>query len=301
MTMRLTRVARTATVCWGVALGACSAQTPLTPTTEPATNVNATCAAAPTAWIWCDDFESDRRARYFEYDSAGGAFVRTANVGVNGSFGMRAHFAAGAVSVGALRVAFGRVPTTAFRPVDAGVTAYRDVYWRMFVKTQAGWIGGGGDKLSRATSLVSVGWSQAMIAHVWSGVGALDTHLIVDPASGTDAAGTLQTTQYNDFTHLRWLGSAPSSTALFDAMRAGQWHCVEAHARLNDSGTSNGVQELWIDGAAEAQRTGLNFVGAYSAYGINAVFFENYWNAGSPVAQDRFFDGLVVSTQRIGC
>ncbi|HEX5436668.1 MAG TPA: hypothetical protein VFW98_05895, partial [Gemmatimonadaceae bacterium] len=66
-------------------------------------------------------------------------------------------------------------------------------------------------------------------------------------------------------------------------------------------GQSNGSFELWIDGALEAQETTLNWLGSYSDYGINAVFFENYWNKGSPVAQDRYFDDLVVSTKRIGC
>jgi hypothetical protein len=34
---------------------------------------------------------------------------------------------------------------------------------------------------------------------------------------------------------------------------------------------------------------------------INAVLFENYWNAGSPVTQERYFDNIVISTSRIGC
>jgi hypothetical protein len=88
---------------------------------------------------------------------------------------------------------------------------------------------------------------------------------------------------------------------MFDAAHVGQWYCVETHVRLNDAGQSNGVFELWINGAPEAQRTRLNWVGNYSAYGINAVFLENYWNAGSPVPQDRFMDNFVVSTSRIGC
>jgi hypothetical protein len=36
-------------------------------------------------------------------------------------------------------------------------------------------------------------------------------------------------------------------------------------------------------------------------YMINAVLFENYWNAGSPVTQERYFDNIVISTSRIGC
>ena len=71
--------------------------------------------------------------------------------------------------------------------------------------------------------------------------------------------------------------------------------------KLNDAGQSNGVFETWINGTQDARATGLNFLGSYSAYGINAVFFENYWNAGAVQPEERYFDNLVVSTQRIGC
>src|SRR5256885_9963121 len=92
------------------------------------------------AWIWCDDFEQDRMSRYFEYDSAGGRFGRAPGTGVGGSFGMRARWdSAGRVGAGALHLAMGRTPQAFFRPVDAGVTVYRDLYWRIFVKLQPGW------------------------------------------------------------------------------------------------------------------------------------------------------------------
>ena len=45
----------------------------------------------------------------------------------------------------------------------------------------------------------------------------------------------------------------------------------------------------------------LQWHGSYSAYGINTVFLENYWNDGAPQPQERYFDHFVVSTQRIGC
>lgn len=294
-------------------LGSCASEAPTAavalaplvpvdpPSSAPLTPAGASCTPAQPVWLWCDDFETDRTASYFEYDAAGGAFVRTSGAGVDGSYGMRVRFAAGQVNAGSLKVAFGKVPDRYFRTVDGGTAVFRDIYWRMWVKNQAGWTGGGGDKLSRATSFAASNWSQAMVAHVWSGSGARANYLLVDPASGTDSAGTLRSIGYNDFVRWRWLGQASSVTPMFDAARVGKWHCVEAHARLNDAALSNGVHELWIDGALEAQRTGLNFVGAYSTYGINAVLFENYWNAGSPVAQERYIDGLVVSTQRIGC
>jgi hypothetical protein len=135
---------------------------------------------------------------------------------------------------------------------------------------------------------------------VWSG-GANHNYLVLDPASGTDLAGNLVTTSYNDFPNLRWLGISSSATPIFDAAHVGSWYCIETHVKLNSSGQSDGVFELWIDGNAEASRTGLNWVGSFSAYGINAVYLENYWNSGSPATQERYFDNLVVSTQRIGC
>jgi hypothetical protein len=171
----------------------------------------------------------------------------------------------------------------------------------MYVRTQAGWVGGAHDKLSRALVFADANFAEAALAHVWAS-GPPDTNfLLLDPASGTDSAGNLKSTQYNDFANLRFLGMVHTVTPIFDAAHVGRWYCVEAHARLNDAGQSNGVFELWIDGVQQAQVTTLNWLGSYSQYGFNAVYFENYWNNGAPVAEDRFFDNIVVSTQRIGC
>lgn len=260
------------------------------------------CARPAAGWIWCDDFEQDRLAAYFEYADDQGSFVRSGGAGRQGSFGMRARFAAGQVSAGALHLALGRTPQPYFRPVDAGTAVYRELYWRFYLRNQPGWIGGGGDKLTRATSFVSdSSWAQAMFAHLWSGGPTTRDYLVLDPASGTDPQGTILTTTYNDFPNMRWLGAARGASPLFGASQVGPWRCVEVHVRLNDPGQVNGLFEFWIDGGLEASRTGLNWVGAFSTYGINAIFLENYWNAGAPQGQERYFDDFVVSTQPIGC
>ena len=267
--------------------------------TGPATA--ASCAQPAATWIWCDDFEQDRLGSYFELVGAGGSVARVAGVGRDGSGGMRARWTAGQVDAGALHLAFGQTPQAYFRPVDAGTSVYRDVYWRVWVWRAPGWTGGGGDKLSRATSFASAtSWAQAVAAHVWSGSNSRD-YLVIDPASGTDAAGVLQTTTYNDVTRFRWLGAATGVTPLFADSTAGRWHCVEAHARLETPGASDGVFELWVDGVPDAQRTGLEWAGGSAAYGINAIFLENYWNAGAPGARERVLDDFVVATTRIGC
>lgn len=299
----------------GVVSGRSPGTARITATTEGRTGVavmtvvaprkdTAECEVPQPGWIWCDDFEEDRLGSYFEYAAHDGDFVRMPGAGYGGSMGMRARFSrAGQVQGGFLHLAIGRTPSAYFRTVDGGSERYREIYWRHLVKLEAGWAGAGGNKLSRAQALVSTEFAQGMMAHVWSGTirEGEAYRLGIAPASGTDEAGNLQTTSYNDFPNFRWLGVAWSRTPIFDALHVGKWYCVEAHARLNDPGRANGVFELWINGALEARIDGLNWQGAYSGYGINTVYLENYWNDGAPKAQERYFDNFVVSTQRIGC
>jgi hypothetical protein len=260
------------------------------------------CSSPKSGWIFCDDFESDRLGKYFEYDRANGNFVRNAGSGVGGSWAMRARFEAGQTNAGSLKLAFGKTPSTYFRPVDKGTTNYRELYWRLYLRNQTGWTGGGGDKLSRLQIIASSSWAQAMVAPVWSGSGSTSrNYLVIDPVTGTDASGRLLTTKYNDFANQKYLGAVQGKLPLFDAAHVGKWYCIEARVRLNDPGQSNGVFQMWINGELQASKTNLNWVGRYSTYGLNTLFIENFWNNGSPKRQDRFIDNVVVSTKRIGC
>lgn len=85
-----------------------------------------------------------------------------------------------------LHLAFGKVSAPKFRTVDAGTEIYRYVYWRVLVRYEAGWIGGGGNKLSRAQSLATPPYAQAIIAHVWSDSSVENPvdRLAIVPASG---------------------------------------------------------------------------------------------------------------------
>jgi hypothetical protein len=253
-------------------------------------------------WIFCDDFEDGtaivRSGRYFDYDNNGGDFVVVHEVGHGGSKGMRARWQQGEVDAGYLQLSFGRNPgagmSNGIRPTED----FREIYYRMYIRLQSGWSGYPA-KLSRATVIAGSDWRQAMIAHLWTNDAA---PVAIDPASCVSGA-TVQCTGYNDFAHLRWLGAANGITPIFDgqALHNDRWYCVEAHVKLNESGQQNGVQEYWIDESLEARKAGLNFVGTYSVYGINAIFFENYWNSGSLKLHERYFDNIVVSTQPIGC
>jgi hypothetical protein len=175
---------------------------------------------------------------------------------------------------------------------------YNEIYWRIYVKHEHGWEGSP-KKFSRATSIVSDNWQQAMIAHVWSGA---DNSLTLDPASGVyRQTDSITTTGYNDFDNLSWLGNKPSSEFRISATKeSGYWVLVESRAKLNTPGKNDGINQLWIDGRLEAERKNLNFRGKYTRHGINAVFLESYWNEGSVKTQGRWFDNFVVSTKAIG-
>ena len=253
--------------------------------------------------IFCDDFETDKLSSYFEYDNDGGDFVRVGGVGVDSSTAMRGIFKPGQPAAGGFKLAFGKTPDPYFKAVDAGTANYREIFWRIYVKNQSGWISSGNnEKFTRAIVFANSNWAEAAIGHLWSGSsGSSVYHLLLDPASGTDTAGNLVTTQYNDFANLTWLGAVSGATPIFDSNHVGQWYCVEAHMKLNDAGQSNGVFEFWVNGNLDAQKTGMNWLGSYNSYGINAVFFENYANTPVPVQEERYFDNIAVSTQRIGC
>lgn len=164
------------------------------------------------------------------------------------------------------------------------------------MKHQPGWTGGGPTKMSRATSLVSENWKQAMIAHVWSSGEALT----LDPASGIKNNAVV-TTKYNDFPNLRWLGNKPASDfKIHSTAESGWWVRVESRAKLNAPGRKDGLNQLWIDGRLAAERKDLDWTGGYAGHGINAVSLEAYWNQGSPVTQRRWYDNFVVSTKPIG-
>ncbi|MCI0621909.1 MAG: hypothetical protein L0387_09600 [Acidobacteria bacterium] len=252
-------------------------------------------------WIFCDDFEDGtplvRQGRYFEHNDNNGDYIINDGAGLNTSKGMRARWQTGEADAGSIKLAFGRNPSPYMNKGIRASEDFREIYYRIYLKMQDAWQGSP-DKLSRATIITDNSWSQAMIAHLWSDS---QSHLLVDPVRCVDGNSAVACTGYNDFAHMVWLGSKAGPTTMFDTQHGGKWHCVEAHVKLNDSGLSNGIHEFWIDGLLEARRENLNFVMSYAGYAINAVFFENYWNAGSPKLQERYFDNIVVSTRPIGC
>ena len=243
---------------------------------------------ADAATVWFDDFNGSPKA----YTESSGGLDGESPFGGAGQ-AMRCFYDVGKQGTGGRKVFFGDSPTG--KVVRKGET-FTDIYWRIYVRHQPGWAGGGPAKMSRATSIVSGKWNQAMIAHVWS----QGESLTLDPASGVRGSEVV-TTQYNHFDKLRWLGNKPAATMpIHSTAEAGWWVCVESRAKLNTPGAKDGLNQLWIDGRLEAERKNLDWRGSYAGHGLNAVFLEAYWNKGSPVAQSRWYDNFVISTRPIG-
>lgn len=265
------------------------------------------CANPQPDWLFCDDFESDRSDQYFEHTNPD-QFYRDAEVGLQGSSAMRAEFRAAdgeQFDTGALKVAFGRTPHAYMDPVAAEGEDLREVYFRFYLKHEEGWTGGGGDKMARLTSMQNADWAQTAIAHVWSGINNSRDYLVAEAVSGTDAAGVLKSTGWNDFPNHRYMGGALSEMPIFHEDHVGKWYSIETHVKLNDPGQNNGVFEIWIDDVLEAARYDLNWIGSFeigpeAGYGFNWFALENYWNAGTPQDQERYFDNLVISRSKIG-
>ncbi len=265
------------------------------------------CSEAPPGTIWCDDFEDGipLGQKYFEYDNNGGDCIVMPLLGRDSSNGVRIVWQAGEVGAGGFKKSFGRTPSAYIGKYAVYPDSnFNEIFWRMDVKSQEGWTGGGPAKLSRALTLANGNWATGMMAHLWSGEKD-NLCLGMDPASGISTAGELVTTKYNDFDNMRWLGWKAGTTDIYSTTNSGRWYCIEGHVRLNTPGNSDGVFEFWIDDTLQAGSYNLNWHGAWNSnpdnYKINAVFFENYWNSGSPVQQERYFDNIVISTARIGC
>ncbi|MCA1964130.1 MAG: hypothetical protein LDL31_09325 [Prosthecobacter sp.] len=244
------------------------------------------------AVIWADGFESAER--WNQYPEKEGVLEDGAGLGGTGR-ALRQDYAKGSQGKGGLKLIFGDSPVYPRAALRRG-EKFGEIWWRVYVKHQPGWMGGGPDKLSRATSFASSSWSQAMIAHVWSA----GESLTLDPATGV-VGGEVVTQKYNDFERLRWLGNRPvSQLKIHSAEEAGRWVCVEARVKLNTPGMKDGINQLWLDGRLECERRNLDWRGSYEGHGINAVLLESYWNKGSPADQARWLDHFVVSTAPIG-
>lgn len=246
-------------------------------------------------WLWCDDFENDNslEANYFEVVRSNSDFGVTQEAFFDGQGSLKATFLPGIEQTGDIKFSLGRTPVAPTRYTNED---FDEVYWRIYVMHEPGWVGNP-HKLARATIFSSSDWSQAAIGHLWNN-GNLG--LAIDPVSGV-SGNTVITQGYNDFDNMIWLGNKSGQLEIFAPENVGKWQCIEVHMALNTPNQTDGILEFWIDGELQASTNNLNWRGGYTQYGINAIFIENYANGGMSREQSRYMDNFIVSRQRINC
>jgi hypothetical protein len=246
-------------------------------------------------WLWCDDFETDASLEqsYFDVVRSNGSLGVVAEAAFGGASSLRNRYVLGMQNAGSIKFSIGKTPVAPERFLD---TKFDEVFWRFYMRTEANWVGQP-LKVTRAAILTSRNWAQAAIGHLW---GDNRLGLALDPASGVSGA-SVKTAKWNDFANLSWLGMTAGKEQVYAAGNRDKWYCIEVHMKLNAPDSADGLFEFWVNDVQEARRTGLNWRGSYSTYGINMLMLEGWINSGAPQSQNRYFDNFVVSTAKIGC
>jgi len=224
-------------------------------------------------WLWCDGFESgDALTVNYQDVSANGMSVATGEA-FEGTHSLRQAYTQGQVDAGWVC----RVNNNGFPD---------HVFMRWYHKFETGFLGFP-PKMARIRNRLRSGdWSSPYAVHCWlenDGVLALD----VAAANSTQANSA------------GWLSIARTAFTFSEAKNIGKWICFEMEMKLNTPGATDGLYRLWADDALIAERASVDLRGATTDK-INEVMLDCYWNGGSPKAQSRYYDNLVVSTKKIG-
>ena len=224
-------------------------------------------------WLWCDGFESqDTLAVNYQDVSVNGMSVVTGEA-FEGTHALRQIYTQGQVNAGWI-----------IRVNNSGFPDH--VFMRWYHKFEAGFQGFPPKMARIRYRLRSGDWSSPYAVHCW---------LETDGVLALDVAAT-NSTQAND---VGWLPIARTAFSFADAKNIGRWICFEMEVKLNTPEATDGLYRLWADDSLIAERTSVDLRGTLTDK-INEMMLDCYWNGGSPKAQSRYYDNLVISTQKIG-
>ncbi|MBW7997359.1 MAG: hypothetical protein FVQ81_12465 [Candidatus Glassbacteria bacterium] len=117
--------------------------------------------------------------------------------------------------------------------------------------------------------------------------------------AGEDAHMSIERHTYISEAHREWPPNHTAPFRLSNPLNVGRWIHFELRVELGDGPRSDRVQ-AWADGLLVCDIAGDDIAAGHRETTLNCMQWDCYWNGGSPVAQSRFFDDMVVSTERIG-
>jgi hypothetical protein len=128
-------------------------------------------------------------------------------------------------------------------------------------------------------------WRTVFAIHFWIDEGEVVADVFARNSSQANDAG--------------WLPMARSGLRFDDPAIEGRWIPFEMEVMLNTPGETDGLYRFRADDVVIVERTGVDLRGNTN-HRINEVVLDGYWNGGSPKAQSRYFDDLIISTAAIG-
>lgn len=226
--------------------------------------------------IWKDNFD-DGQALNDKYEdvSTNGMSVSTADP-FNGTSSLQQTYQTGQVDAGWI-----------IKVIDEGYPDH--IFMRWYHKFEPGFESFP-PKMGRVRYRNRSEWTSPMGIHCWLNTtaehgGAVEIDIKASHSTQANSSG--------------WLGVYRTDFTFADPSNIGRWVCFEMEVQLNTPGETDGLYRLWIDNELEAERLDVDFRGSEN-YKINEAMLDCYWNGGSPKVQNRFFDGFVISTEKIG-
>jgi len=170
--------------------------------------------------------------------------------------------------------------------VATNITASKKVHYRFYIKYDPNWVF---EKFQKA-------------AQMWAGS-------FTSP-NNTDLAVYIQPNfvtggDTREFIIVHYRGSSGVNDVILKQnigtpvqMVKDRWYAVEVMVLINDSGISNGIARMWIDGGLKLEYTNQRFTD--KDISIHIVGHNSYMNDGAPGDQDVYYDAFVVSRDSIG-
>jgi hypothetical protein len=252
---------------------------------------------APASWISCEDFDSiddapNQIAQWFEM---GDGFGVEPDGDDPTDLALRITLQPSMVFGGWVSLRWGNGPDGP--GVDSPGEDFDEVWVRYSLRTGDDWpgyeIGDVGELIAANGPNWAIATETAIRGDAAGRLRPLGWTCIFDGGLACNGSN-----DWNGALQLIWQEQGPST--FFGGDSAGVTRCLEAHMRLNTPGASDGEAHVWIDGVEEIARTGIDFRGSWTDYGLNALRFTNYANPpASPL--DFWVDDVVVATERIGC
>ncbi len=116
---------------------------------------------------------------------------------------------------------------------------------------------------------------------------------------GEDGYVTIQRHTKIAEAHREWPPNHNTPFKFSNPQNVGRWVHFELRVELGEGPRSDRVQ-AWADGLLVCDIAGDDIAAGHRGTTLNCMQWDCYWNDGSPVAQSRFFDDMVVGTERIG-